>query len=1044
VNLSMEKNKMKTISRKIDINVVLKSIIFSFVLALYSGYANTAVPVAADVMFVADESGSMSGEHRWLRDIIPVLEQNLLANGIGDVQNNLYGLVGFGNRSVVPRSFLVGTEPLGSATELVQATNSLQVSGGTEDGWRAIDFVLSEYMHRNGTAINIILVTDEDRDNTNNSITFDSVLTKLVDNRALLNSVLNVRLQCADGTRALGMDSNGNGYVADGQGGYTLCDNAVAVSGSGNTIRHYVDLTIARGGAVWDLNILRQGGAPAESFTQALVDIKAEEILNQRPVGDLVAVAEATPNPAVAGQQITLDGTASFHQLVDRSIVSWQWDLDNDGTFDVSGPVITTSFDSLGEYSVTLRVVDDSNVPLTDEATVIVNINLPPLPPTADSGGPYSFCPQNQPWFLDAGNSVNPDDGLSEANQPGDQIISYLWDLDNDRQYDDASGSLINATATLEPLGVGDHLIRLRVADNTAQSFPSSGQGDLSDVQVTQVQIRDASDALCNCLTDLAARSKSTKIQLTWTDSSAYQYAVSRSLVKGGPYERIAVTNNRYSTYLNVGLELDQTYYYVVSELAGNGREICRSREVASTTSARAITRNTTPTIISQPIIAATERQLYVYIVEATDPDRRDTPAYSLEVAPSGMTIDVATGVINWVPVNAQVGQQTVVLRAVDRFGAYDEQAFTISVANINQAPRINSTPIFEATELQNYQYQVQAIDSDLNDVIWYELEVSPIGMQIDGATGLITWIPQTGQAGNQNVIVRVADLSGLQDSQSFTINVSEQNITPTITSTPVTAVELGDEYRYAVIAIDPNSNEILTYSVVMAPDNNAMTIDPLTGVITWFPVNADIGIYEVTVMVTDPRNASVIQTFNLNVLEKAPPLVIVPGIVGQVQPAAETVLTGAGLTVGTVTTQPSDTVPSGTVISQSPAAGASVTAGSAVNLVVSSGPSPIIVPGVVGQVQPAAEAVLTGAGLTVGTVTTQSMPSGTVISQNPISGASVTAGSAVNLVVSSGPSPIIVPGVVGQVQPAAEAALTGASLTVGTVQRYGTFRYGY
>jgi len=140
---------------------------------------------------------------------------------------------------------------------------------------------------------------------------------------------------------------------------------------------------------------------------------------------------------------------------------------------------------------------------------------------------------------------------------------------------------------------------------------------------------------------------------------------------------------------------------------------------------------------------------------------------------------------------------------------------------------------------------------------------------------------------------------------------------------------------------------------------------------------------------------------------------------------------------------QSSDTVPSGTVISQNPISGASVTAGSAVNLMVSSGPALVIVPGVVGQVQSAAEAVLTGAGLTVGTV-----PSGTVISQNPISGASVTAGSAVNLVVSSGPALVIVPGVVSQVQAAAEVALTGAGLTVGTVsttvQRYGTFRYGY
>jgi hypothetical protein len=66
-------------------------------------------------------------------------------------------------------------------------------------------------------------------------------------------------------------------------------------------------------------------------------------------------------------------------------------------------------------------------------------------------------------------------------------------------------------------------------------------------------------------------------------------------------------------------------------------------------------------------------------------------------------------------------------------------------------------------------------------------------------------------------------------------------------------------------------------------------------------------------------------------------------------------------------------------------------------------------VPNVVGLTQAAASSAITGAGLTVGTVTTASsstVPSGSVISQSPIAGSSVAAGSAVNLVVSTGPAP--------------------------------------
>jgi hypothetical protein len=66
--------------------------------------------------------------------------------------------------------------------------------------------------------------------------------------------------------------------------------------------------------------------------------------------------------------------------------------------------------------------------------------------------------------------------------------------------------------------------------------------------------------------------------------------------------------------------------------------------------------------------------------------------------------------------------------------------------------------------------------------------------------------------------------------------------------------------------------------------------------------------------------------------------------------------------------------------------------------------------------------------------VTTQSsstVPAGNVISQNPVAGTSVAAGSAVNLVVSTGPAPVAVPNVVGLTQAAANA-ITGAGLVVG------------
>jgi hypothetical protein len=134
---------------------------------------------------------------------------------------------------------------------------------------------------------------------------------------------------------------------------------------------------------------------------------------------------------------------------------------------------------------------------------------------------------------------------------------------------------------------------------------------------------------------------------------------------------------------------------------------------------------------------------------------------------------------------------------------------------------------------------------------------------------------------------------------------------------------------------------------------------------------------------------------------------VSVPKVVGDTQAAAGIAITGAGLTVGAVTKQSSSTVASGDVILEDPAAGSSVGGGTAVALFVSSGPASVSVPKVVGDTQSAATTALKGAGLTVGTVTqaaSATVASGEVISENPAPGASVTSGSAVALVVSTGP----------------------------------------
>lgn len=271
----------------------LNQFVAASALGLFVVTGAQAVPIAADVIFVVDESGSMAGEHAWLGSMIADLESGLSAAGVGiGAEQNNYALVGYGahgGHGVAGHTHTVGAGDWGNANDLSTATGGLIASGGTEDGWEAIDYALNNYSFRNSGgadyALNIILVTDEDRDNINNLLSYAGMLNSLTAAGGMLNSVVNCSMFSGSGSQAVGVDSNANAYTADGAGGFDKSGGGYYNANScfGTTETDFVDLAWATGGAAWDLNQLRAGGLTATSFTNAFVDVKVKEIIISTP-----------------------------------------------------------------------------------------------------------------------------------------------------------------------------------------------------------------------------------------------------------------------------------------------------------------------------------------------------------------------------------------------------------------------------------------------------------------------------------------------------------------------------------------------------------------------------------------------------------------------------------------------------------------------------------------------------------------------------------------------------------------------------------------
>lgn len=305
-------------------------------------------------------------------------------------------------------------------------------------------------------------------------------------------------------------------------------------------------------------------------------------------------------------------------------------------------------------------------------------------------------------------------------------------------------------------------------------------------------------------------------------------------------------------------------------------------------------TVNLPPVIASSANTAARARQLYGYPVTANDPNAGDVLTFALDSAPAGMVIDPPSGIIQWVPTDAQVGAHPVTVRVTDDGGLFDTQAFTVTVAQGNRAPTITSVPAAGATVGRLYVYAVTASDPDAGDTLSFHLDTAPTGMTIDPATGLVQWTPTADQVGSQAVTVRVQDQSGAWAGQGFAITVQPApvNHAPSITSTPVTAATAGTAYAYDLNAADPDAADVLTYALDTAPAG--MTIEAATGLIQWTPTAAQVGDHAVTARAQDQGGLFATQAFSVRVAAAPPPPPALAAI--RVTPGAPLTLTGQGL----------------------------------------------------------------------------------------------------------------------------------------------------
>lgn len=190
-------------------------------------------------------------------------------------------------------------------------------------------------------------------------------------------------------------------------------------------------------------------------------------------------------------------------------------------------------------------------------------------------------------------------------------------------------------------------------------------------------------------------------------------------------------------------------------------------------------------------------------------------------------------------------------------------------------------------------------------------------------------------------------------------------------------------------------------------------------------------------VLSQDPDGGRLAEKGSLITLTVSGAEVTVPAVVGQPYDVAAANLQQVGLSAARQNVDSDQ--PVGTVLEATPAAGTKAPKGSAVTLKVAVQPG-IDVPDVAGKPQAEALNILGGAGLQAQVVPTphETVPADTAIATEPSAGTRVPRGSSVRLLISSGPTEVDVPVVIGQTQAAATGTLVNAGFNVVVQQQQG------
>ena len=205
------------------------------------------------------------------------------------------------------------------------------------------------------------------------------------------------------------------------------------------------------------------------------------------------------------------------------------------------------------------------------------------------------------------------------------------------------------------------------------------------------------------------------------------------------------------------------------------------------------------------------------------------------------MTIDTATGVVNWSNPNETNSPYEIMIQATNNEG-FDTESWMLTVTQAPVSPLINLIDNDSIQENRFYTGPVPTLNAGSEPVIW-SLPSGPSGMTINNSTGVVSWPNPTTSGSPFTVVIEVSNSAG-SDTEPFLLTVTPTVVAPTISPIANQSCRSGNTYTGPTPSV--SGTRPILWSIFSGPAG--MTIDSNTGVIGWTNPTVSGSPYNITI----------------------------------------------------------------------------------------------------------------------------------------------------------------------------------------------------